>query len=274
MRRQPTGRWALLALVAWSTAASAGTITIKGSDTMVALCQRWARAFRDANPGTRLQVTGGGSGTGLAALVEGSTDIAMSSRPIALVELERLRQRTGVEPVVIEVARDGVTFFVHPSNPVRALTPAQLAGLFHGDVTRWSQLGGEDRRVIVYTRETTSGTSEFVREHLLRGDDFAPIAQPLPGTGAVVNAVSRERFGIGFGGAAFTRGVAPVQVRVEGVDVAPTPETVRRGTYPFSRPLTFVVARPADGEARRFLDWVLSDEGQALVTAAGFFPLR
>lgn len=267
-------RLGVLALVSWAVSASAGTLTIKGSDTMVALCQRWASAFRDANPGVRVQVTGGGSGTGLSALLEGSTDIAMSSRPIAPIELERLKQRTGVDPLVVEVARDGVTFFVNPANPVRALSVAQLAGLFSGDVTRWSQLGGDDRRVILYTRETTSGTSEFVRERLLGGLDFAPIAQPLPGTGAVVNAVSRERFGVGFGGAAFSRGVVPLRVRVDDDEVSPTPEAVKSGRYPFSRSLTFVLARPAEGDAKRFLEWVASDAGQALVVAAGFFPLR
>ncbi|MDX2012131.1 MAG: phosphate ABC transporter substrate-binding protein [Myxococcaceae bacterium] len=274
MSRHAPARLCLLALLTWAISASAGTITIKGSDTMVALCQRWARAFRDANPSVRLQVTGGGSGTGLAALVEGSTDIAMSSRPIAPIELERIKQRTGVDPVVIEVARDGVTFFVNPGNPVRALSVSQLAGLFSGDVTRWSQVGGDDRRVILYTRETTSGTSEFVRDHLLGGLDFAPIAQPLPGTGAVVNAVSRERFGVGFGGAAFSRGVVPLRVRVDADEIAPTPEAVKTGRYPFSRALTFVLARPAEGDVHRFLQWVASDEGQALVVRAGFFPLR
>jgi phosphate transport system substrate-binding protein len=263
-----------LVLLASASTASANTLTIKGSDTMVALCQRWARAFRDANPGVRLQVTGGGSGTGLAALLEGSTDIAMSSRPVAPIELERLAQRTGVQPVVIEVARDGVTFFVHPSNPLRALTPRQLEQLFTGELTHWNELGGEARRIILYTRETTSGTSEFVRDHLMGGRDFAPISQPLPGTGAVVNAVSREKFGVGFGGAAFAKGVVPLALTVDGVDVSPSAEAVRSGRYPLSRSLTFVIARPAEGEVKRFLDWVLGDEGQALVVRAGFFPIR
>jgi phosphate transport system substrate-binding protein len=274
VRRLGSTRLGLLLVLSWATAAGAGSITVKGSDTMVGLCQRWAQAFRAQHPGVRLQITGGGSGTGLAALVEGATDVAMVSRPVAPSELEALRRRTGVAPVVVEVALDGVTFFVHPSNPLRALTPAQLGAAFGGRVARWSELGGPEARIILYTREATSGTFEFVRDHLLDGDDFSPMAQPLPGTGAVVSAVSRERHGVGFGGAAFTKGVVPLRIRLGDDEVSPTPETIRSGRYPFSRALTFVLAGPARGETKLFLDWVLSGQGQAHVGAAGFFPLR
>jgi phosphate transport system substrate-binding protein len=257
----------------FSATAAAQTLTVKGSDTMVTLVQRWARTFRERNPDVRIQVTGGGSGTGLAALVEGSTDLAMSSRPLAPAEVERLTTKTGQAPAVIPVARDGVTFFVHPSNPVAAMTREQLASVLLGDTARWSQLGGPDRRIILYTRETTSGTSEYVRATLLSRQDFAPLSQPLPGTGAVVNAVSREPFALGFGGAAFAKGVRPLAVMVDGQPVAPTPEAVRSGRYPFTRAVTFVFARRPSGAAQRFVEWVLGPEGQALAAAAGFFPV-
>jgi len=264
----------LVVSLSLATTAAAETITIKGSDTLVPLCQRWARAYRLKHPETRLQVTGGGSGTGLSALAQGSTDIAMSSRVVDSVELDRLEKTTGARPSPLVVARDGVTFFVNAQNPLRSITLGELKQVFLGDLSSWKALGGDDRRIIVYTREMTSGTSDFVRAHVLDQEDFAPTSQPLPGTGAVVNAVSRERFGIGFGGAAFARGVTPLALRVGAELIGPTPENVRSGAYPLSRELFFVVARPPSPALQAFLDYVLSDDGQALSVAAGFFPVR
>lgn len=236
--------------------------------------QRWASAAAEEQPGTRIQVTGGGSGTGLAALENGSTDIALSSRSIAPEERARLVKRFGAPPVEVTVARDGVAFFVHAENPVQALTFEQLRAFFLGDRTRWSDAGGPDRLVVLYTRENSSGTSAFVRERLLGGEEFPPRAQPLPGTGAVVNAVSRERWGLGFGGAAFAKRVAVVAVIAGGRPVLPTAETVRDGSYPFARDLYFYLPAGAAPEAKAFVDFVLSPRAQAMARAAGFFPAR
>lgn len=236
--------------------------------------QRWASAAAREKPATRIQVTGGGSGTGLAALENGSTDIALSSRSISPEERERLVRRFGAPPVEVIVARDGVAFFVHADNPVRALTVAQLRAFFLGDRTRWSDAGGPDRLVVLYTRENSSGTYQFVRERLLGGEEFPPQAQPLPGTGAVVNAVSRERWGLGFGGAAFAKRVALVSVMVDARPVLPTAEAVRDGSYPFARDLYFYLPAGASPDAQAFVAFVLSERAQAMARAAGFFPAR
>jgi phosphate transport system substrate-binding protein len=262
----------ILALVA--APALAQPLTIKGSDTLVGLVQRWSSVAMRGDPSLRIQVTGGGSGTGLAALENRSTDIAMSSREISPSERQRLTTQYGAPPLEIAVARDGVAFFVNAENPVQVLSLAQLRAMFLGDLTRWSEVGGPDELVVLYTRENSSGTYEFVRERLLGDDDFAPRSQPLPGTGAVVNAVSRERWGVGFGGAAFAKRVATVGVRVDDRVEYPTPEAMRAGRYPLARNLYFYLPPEPPPAARRFVDFVLSDRAQELARAAGFFPLK
>ena len=258
------------------TAAAPGktTLTVKGSDTMVVLGQRWAEEFMKRNPGTQVQVTGGGSGTGFASLLNGTTDLAMASRAIKEAEASQVQRRYKARPEEVAVAKDGVTFYVHGSNPVRALTLEQLRGIYLGDVRNWRALGGPDKRIIVYARENASGTYAFVKEALLDGQDFTSEALTLPGTSAVVHAVSLERYGIGYGGAACARGARELPVRVGEEDVAPTKENIQSGRYPLSRSLFFYARGAPTGLARRFLDFALSPEGQAIVTEAGYFPLR
>ena len=254
-------------------AAAGAALTVKGSDTMVLLGQRWAEDFMKANPGTSVQVTGGGSGVGLASLINGTTQIAMSSRPIKDAEAQRLAQG-GTKPVELPVARDGVTFYVHPDNPVSSLTVEQLKGIYTGDITSWKAVGGPDQRVVVYSRENSSGTYSFVKDEVLHGDDFATEAQTLPGTAAVVNAVSKEAWGIGYGGAAYGSGVKELAVAgKDGAPVPPTAENIRTGRYPLSRDLFFYLRGEPTGTAKAFVDFARSAEGQAVVTRVGYFPL-
>ncbi len=226
-----------------------GRVTVKGSDSMVVLGQRWAELFMKTHPGVSIQVTGGGSGTGLAALINGTTDIAMSSRPLQDAERQQLRRHEPTGPVELAVARDGITFYVHESNPVDHLTLAQLAGIYQGDITRWQEVGGASAPIVVYSRESSSGTSAFVKEVVLGGVDFTERAQALQGTAAVVDAVLHERQGIGYGGAAYVRGVKAVKViREDGqAPIAPTAEHIQDGTYPLSRTLYFYLPREASG---------------------------
>jgi phosphate transport system substrate-binding protein len=250
------------------------TLTVKGSDTMVVLVQRWAEEFMKRHPEVQVQVTGGGSGTGFAALLNGTTDLAMASRPIKPGEVEQLRRRYQAEPAELAVAKDGITFYVHESNPVAALSLAQLRDIYLGDLQNWKHVGGVDRRIVVYSRENSSGTYAFVKEQLLKGDDFTAEALTLPGTAAVVHAVSLEKYGIGYGGAAYGRGARELLVRVGTERIAPTKENIQSGRYPLSRSL-FLYARGAPtGLAKRFVDFTLSPEGQAIVTEAGYFPLN
>jgi phosphate transport system substrate-binding protein len=253
-----------------------GTVTVKGSDTLVILGQRWAENFMKQHADAKLQVTGGGSGTGIAALINGTTDIAMSSRPIKDAEKQKVKQRNPNGPVELVVARDGITFYVHESNPVEALTIEQLRGIYLGDITNWKAVGGKDAPIVVLSRENSSGTYVFVKDAVLGGEDFTERAQTLPGTAAVVNAVSLERNGIGYGGSAYARGIKQLKVKKDARSepIAASEENIKNGTYPLSRDLFFYLPREASGTTRAFLDYALSPEGQKLVAEVGYFPVK
>lgn len=264
----------LALLTLFAANALAGPLTIKGSDTMVVLTQRWAEEFMKTQPQVKIQVTGGGSGTGLSALINGTTELAISSRSINEVEQKLLKTRHKTTAVELTVARDGVTFFINEQNPLTSLTAEQLEKIYLGDVTNWKEVGGPDARLVLYSRENSSGTYVFVKDHLLHGEDFAPTAQTLPGTAAVVNAVAKEKWGIGFGGAAYAKGVRALKIRVGAEEIAPSGEHVKSGKYPLSRALYFYLRAPPSGDTKAFIDFCLSDAGQQVVTRVGFFPVK
>jgi phosphate transport system substrate-binding protein len=261
-------------LLALPGLAQAGNVTLKGSDTMVILGQRWAEEFMKKNSGTKLQVTGGGSGTGISALINGTTDICMSSRPMKDAESEKLRTRFNTTGTEIAVAKDGVTFYVHEKNPLNSLTLEQLKGIYLGDITNWKEVGGPDAPIVVYSRENSSGTYVFVKDQLLGGEDYTPSAQTLPGTAAVVNAVSKEKNGIGYGGAAYAKGIKELKIKVGANEVEPSAENIKSGKYPLSRDLYFYLRNKPSGEAKAFIDYALSPEGQQMVTTVGYFPVK
>ncbi len=265
---------ALLLLTLLAAPAFAGTLTVKGSDTMVILVQRWAEEFMKKNPGAKLQVTGGGSGVGLAALVNGTTEIASSSRQIKDTESEKLRAKFNTPPTELAVAKDGVAFYVNEGNPLTALTAEQLRKIYLGDITNWKEVGGPDAKIVLYSRENSSGTYVFVKDHLLKGEDYAASAQTLPGTAAVVNAVAKEKWGIGYGGAAYAKGIKELKIKVGAEEIAPSAEAVKSGKYPLSRDLFFYLRNRPSGDAKAFIDFALSAEGQALVTKVGYYPVK
>ncbi len=254
---------------------SQAAVTVKGSDTMVILAQRWAENYMKKNAGKKVQVTGGGSGTGIAALINGTTDVANSSRPIKSDEMAKVRDRFNVLPTETAVAKDGLAVYVHESNGITQLTLAQLKTIYQGDVTNWKAVGGADAPIVIYSRENSSGTYVFFKDNVLGGEDFAASAQTLPGTAAVVNAVSKEKNGIGYGGAAYAKGVKEVKVvGKDGQGYAPSADNVKSGKYPLSRPLfVYTRGKPA-GEAKEFIDYCLSPEGQSIVTQVGYFPVK
>jgi len=258
------------------SAKAAGSITVKGSDTMVILGQRWAEDYMKKNPNTVLQVTGGGSGTGISALINGTTDICASSRAMKAAEKEKLRERYNNTGVEIPVARDGLAVYVNAASPLTEISIPDLKGIFSGKITNWKQLGGPDANIIVYSRENSSGTYVFFKETVLQGMDFTPRAQTMPGTAAVVNAVSKEKFGIGYGGAAYAKAIKILKVKKDATSTAIVPEkkTVLDGTYPLARPLFFYLRAKAAGDIKGFIDWVLSPEGQAIVEKVGYYPIK
>jgi phosphate transport system substrate-binding protein len=251
-------------------------ITIKGSDTMVILGQRWAEKYMNAHAGQIIMVTGGGSGTGIAALINGTTDICQSSRSMKQDEKLKLRDRYQTMGVEIPVAKDGLAVYVHGTNPLQALTVEQLRAVYMGTITNWKELGGKDATIILYGRENSSGTYGFFKEHVLQNRDFSARVQTLPGTAAVVNAVAKDPNGIGYGGTAYAKGVREVAMQKDAsaTAVLPSAEAVRDGSYPLARPLFFYLRKSPAGDTKKFVDWILSPEGQKLAVEVGYFPLN
>jgi phosphate transport system substrate-binding protein len=253
----------------------AKTVTVKGSDTMVILGQRWAETYMNSHPGVSIQVTGGGSGTGIAALINGGTDICEASRTMKDQEKEQVLKRHGKAVVEIPVALDGVAIYVHESSPIRELTMPQLKDIYTGKLTNWSDVGGKDGRIVAYSRENNSGTYVFFKEHVLANEDFAREIQTLPGTAAVVNAVSKDSASIGYGGIAYATGIRAIPIRRDSAAelVQPSLETVQNGRYPLSRNLFFYTIGQPAGEEKAFIDWVLGTEGQKICELVGYYPL-
>ncbi len=250
-------------------------ITVKGSDTMVILAQKWAEVYMKSHPDAVIQVTGGGSGTGISALINGATDICNSSRPMKKTEMDKLKDRYASMGVEIPCAKDGITIFLHSSNPVKELTIKQLSNIFSGKTRNWKEVGGPDAEIKLYGRENSSGTYVFFKDQVVKAD-YAASCQTLPGTAAVVNAVGKDKLGIGYGGAAYASGVKHCAVKKDEKSPAfeATPETVKKGQYPITRYLYMYTRNRPTGELKAYIDWVLSAEGQKLVAEVGYFPVK
>jgi phosphate transport system substrate-binding protein len=263
-------------LLLGSTLAAEEKITVKGSDTMVILAQRWAERYMTAHPDVSIQVTGGGSGTGISALINGTTDICNSSRPMKPAERDKLKQRFGTRGVEIKCAQDGLSLYVNEMNPVTELTMEQIKGIYTGKITSWKDVGGPDQRTIVYGRENNSGTYVYFKDNVLGGEDFAATVQSMPGTAAVVNAVSKDKFGIGYGGAAYGKGIRELKVKADAKSpaYAPTLENIKSGVYPVSRFLFMYVKNRPTGAMKEYIDWILGEDGQRIVSEVGYFPIR
>ncbi len=256
-------------------AASTRPITIKGSDTMVVLGQRFAEEYMKANPGTVLQVNGGGSGTGIAALINGTVELAQSSRSIKDKERADIEKNRHTQLNETPVALDALAVFVNEANGVKSLSVQQLAQVFKGEVTNWKQVGGSDATIILYGRENSSGTYEYFKEHVLNKGDFAPRTQTLAGTAAVISAVAADRNGIGYGGIAYAKGVRAIGISKDATSAAVEPKeaSVKDGSYPISRKLFFYWVGSAGPDIKKYVDWAISAEGQSVVKDVGYFPL-
>lgn len=250
-------------------------ITVKGSDTMVILSQKWAEIYMKKNPNTVIQVTGGGSGVGIAALINGSTEIANSSRPIKESEVEKLKQRYNTLGLEIPCAKDGITVFLNKANGVSELSVKQIGQIFAGKITNWKEVGGADAPIKLYGRESSSGTFGFFKDNVVK-TDYAPSCQTLPGTAAIVNAVKKDKNGIGYGGAAYAEGVKDCKVKKDDKSpaYAPTAETIKNKTYPIARYLYMYLKSRPTGATKAYIDWILSPEGQKVITEVGYFPVK
>ncbi len=267
---------AVAATLLASSAHAAGTVTIKGSDTMVLLGQKWAEVYMQKNPGAKVQVTGGGSGTGIAALINGTTDIAESSRPMKNAEVTSAEAKQGGKVKETPVALDALSIYVNAANPLTEISLPQARKIYTGQITNWKEIGGPDAPITIYSRENNSGTYVFFKEHVLQNDDFDPSAQTLPGTASVVNAVSKDANGIGYGGIAYAEGIKPLLIKKD--DNAPpvegTLENAQSGKYGLARELYFYMFPGKNAAADAFAAWVVSPDGQALVEQVGYYPLK
>jgi phosphate transport system substrate-binding protein len=263
-------------LSAGRPAIAGGTITVKGSDTMVILGQRWAEEYMKAHKDTTVQVTGGGSGTGISALINGTTDVCEASRAMKDAEKKQVVDKAGGPPVELTVAKDGLSVYVNASNSISELTMAQLKDIYTGKVTDWKDVGGAPGKIVPYSRENSSGTYVFFKEHVLNNADYTPRAQNMPGTGAVVSAVSKDKAAIGYGGAAYAKGIKIIKVKKDDKTpgVVPTDASIKDGSYPLSRPLFFYLRPKFSADIQAFTDWVLSPAGQAIVVKVGYFPIK
>ncbi|MCG8605978.1 phosphate ABC transporter substrate-binding protein [bacterium] len=250
-------------------ASSSQSLTIKGSDTMVFLVEKWAEAYMGQRAGIAIYVEGGGSRMGIQALIDGRADIAATSRPWQPEEVRELVEKQGALGISILTARDALSIYLHPESLVRDLTIDQLRGIFSGKIRNWQELGGANLPIKVASRSPNSGTYLFFQEHVLLGDDYSPSAKVLPTTSAIVDFVRVNPGAIGYGGMAYGKELYHCHID----KVKPVDENVRNGTYPLSRYLYLYVARQPRGRLKNFLDWVLSSEGQRLVRDADYIPL-
>jgi phosphate transport system substrate-binding protein len=275
---------AAAALASAAAPAAAANITVKGSDTMIILAQRWAETYMRKNPSVTIQVTGGGSGTGIAALINKTTSLANSSRPIKADEIAKAGAN-GVDPGEYKVAMDALAVVVHKDNPVKELSMQQLNGIYRGDINDWSEVGGKPAKIIRYCRESNSGTYVFVKEHVLQNGDYAADCQTMPGTSAVAEAVSRDANGIGYGGVAYFAAipalkVLPIKKTETGTAVSPLKngkpdnEAVWAGEYPIARWLYVYTTGKSSPQEKAYLDWIMGPEGQRVVADIEYIPLK
>lgn len=263
----------------------AQNITVKGSDTIVILGQRWAEKYMQQNADVAIQVTGGGSGTGIAALMNGTTDIANSSRPIKDSEIEKAKQ-AGYYPFEVKAALDSLAVVVGADNPVEVLTLKQIMGIYTGRINNWNEVGGKDEAILRYCRESNSGTYVFFKEHVLKNQDYAADCQTMPGTSAVANAVGKDSKGIGYGGAAYftsAPGLKIISVKKDDKSDAVNPvktdgkldyDAAWTGRYPIARYLYLYTGFKPKGQIKQYIDWILSPEGQKIVEEVGYIPVK
>lgn len=248
---------------------------------MVNLGQAWAEKYMEVNPQDFISVTGGGSGTGLSALISGTCDIAASSRTIKAKEIE-LAGKKGIKPFEIKVALDGLAVVVNPKNPVSKLTTAQLAGIFTGKITNWKQVDGSDSKIVILSREVNSGTHVYFKEHILRRNDpnsteeFAGSALMLSSSQAIADEVAGNADAIGYYGMGYISNkqkAISIAKDPNSEFVSPTIENVISGKYPISRPLLLYTNGQPVGLVKKFVDFALSKEGQEIVKKTDFVPV-
>ncbi|MDD2797233.1 MAG: PstS family phosphate ABC transporter substrate-binding protein [Bacteroidales bacterium] len=264
----------LVALMVCALVPSFQAQKLKGSDTVLPLAQKEAESFMKKSK-TSVTVTGGGSGVGISALMDGTTEIAMASRKMKFDEKVKC-QEAGKSIVEKIIAYDALAVVVNPGNSVSKLTREQLEGIFTGKIKNWKEVGGSDLKIIPYSRETSSGTYEFFKEHVLKNKNYVSSILSMPATGAIIQSVSQTKGAIGYVGLAYlNKDVKPIHVSFDGKKfVEPSLENAMNKTYPVVRPLYFYYEKKSEAKNKAFIDFVLSAEGQKIVDQVGYVPLK
>lgn len=267
-------------IILTSTLLLASIITVKaqkisGSDTVLPVSQKEAESYMKENPSATISVTGGGSGVGIAALLSGTTDIAQASRKIKFDEKFKLKNE-GKNAIEVIIAYDALAIVVNPNNPVTDLTREQLEGIFTGEIKNWKEVGGEDLKIIPYSRETSSGTYEFFKESVLKNKNYVNGIMSMPATGAIVQSVSQTKGAIGYVGLAYlNKEVKAIHASYdEGKTfVAPSEENAKNESYPIVRPLYYYYEAKSEAKVKPFIDYVLSPKGQKYISEIGFITV-
>ena len=248
-------------------------IKIKGSDTILPLAQKQAELYMKKNPDASITVVGGGSGVGITALVDGSTDIATSSRDLKVEEKLKLKEKN-IKEVII--AYDALSVVINPKNKVKSLTREQLEGIFTGAITNWKDVGGDDEKIVAYSRESSSGTYTFFKEHVMSKKNYAPTVLAMPATGAIITSVSQTKGAIGYVGLAYVnKSVKDVAISFDGKPaVMASVKTAKDRTYPITRPLYVIYAGASEAKVKPFVDYMLSNDGQKEVIALEYIPVK
>ena len=265
----------LLLLLALTATTGMQAQRIKGSDTVLPIAQQTAERFMILHPSARVTVTGGGTGVGISALLDNTTDIAMASRPIKFSEKMKIKS-AGEDVAEIVVAYDALAVVAHPSNPVKQLTRQQLEDIFRGKITNWKQVGGDDRKIVVYSRETSSGTYEFFKESVLKNKNYMASSLSMPATGAIIQSVSQTKGAIGYVGLAYVSPrVKTLSVSYDGKHyAAPTVENATNKTYPIVRPLYYYYNVKKKAEIDPLIQYILSPDGQDIIKKSGYIPVK
>jgi phosphate transport system substrate-binding protein len=254
-------------------------VTIKGSDTMVHLASNWAEDYMKSHPNTDISVTGGGSGTGIAALLNGTTDICIASRKIKQKELDKAKE-LNINPREFSVARDGIALAVNPENPVSSLSIEQIGKIFKGAYTNWKDVGGPDQTIVILSRESSSGTYVFFQKRVMNKADYTTEAMLMPSTSSIIQTVSQDKGAIGYVGLGYALEakdkikVLTVKETDDAAAVNPSIQTVQSGAYPISRPLHFYTNGDPAGEVKNVIDFCFSKEGQKIVLETGYVPVN
>ncbi len=254
-------------------------LTIKGSDTMVHLASNWAEDYMNRHPDVNISVTGGGSGTGIAALINGTTDICIASRTIKSKEVD-LAKKNGIEAMAHVVARDGIAVVVNPANPIDELTIDQIGRIYRGSYQEWDAVNGPKESIVVLSRESSSGTYVFFQKRVLNKQDYSKDAMLMPSTSAIIQTVSQDKWSIGYVGLGYAFEAADqikmlaIRDKADSEPVTPAVATVKTGAYPIARPLHFYTKGTPEGVTKDFIAYCMSEAGQKIVLETGYVPIN